>query len=103
MLKLPSGESFTGILTISQFLSNLIPLTLFNGSNATEKAQITDWLVKSSSFEIQLKESFENTWDNLNQTLKSLTFVVGQRLTLADVAVYAHIYFAFVSFSIFVC
>lgn len=65
-----------------------IPNYQFYGNSISERTQIDQWLTFSLCITGNLKESL----DKLQTSLTSITYLVGNRLTIADLAVFNELY-----------
>jgi len=85
-LTLPNNDSVAGTNTIVSHLSTLIPLFAKTTYTDVESAEIHQWLTLTSTTPIP-----EDTIARLNGNLKFRTTILGEKLSIADVAVYARV------------
>lgn len=85
-LTLPNNDSVAGTNTIVSHLSTLIPLFVKTTYTDVESAEIHQWLTLTSTTPIP-----EETIARLNGNLKFRTTILGEKLSIADVAVYARV------------
>lgn len=84
-LELPTAK-IAGTNTIASHLSTLIPVFKNAAYTDLETAEIEQWLTLSAASPLP-----ESTLDALNETLKLRTTLLGEKFSVADVAVYARI------------
>lgn len=85
-LTLPNNDSVAGTNTIASHLSTLIPLFAKTTYTDVESAEIQQWLTLTSATPIP-----EEAIARLNGNLKFRTTILGEKLSIADVAVYARV------------
>ncbi|RPA90700.1 nucleic acid-binding protein [Choiromyces venosus 120613-1] len=85
-LTLSNNDTIAGTNTIVSHLSTLIPLFAKTTYTDAESAEITQWLTLTSATPIP-----EEAIAQLNRNLKFRTTILGEKLSIADVAVYARI------------
>ncbi|KAG0639322.1 hypothetical protein HOY80DRAFT_1015958 [Tuber brumale] len=85
-LTLPNNEAVAGTNTIVSHLSTLIPLFAKTTYTDIESAEINQWLTLTSAIPIPGEVTAQ-----LNENLKFRTTILGEKLSIADVAVYARI------------
>ncbi|PWW72481.1 nucleic acid-binding protein [Tuber magnatum] len=85
-LTLPNNDAVAGTNTIVSHLSTLIPLFTETAYTDLESAEIHQWLTLTSATPIP-----EGTIARLNGNLKFRTTILGEKLSIADVAIYARI------------
>jgi aminoacyl tRNA synthase complex-interacting multifunctional protein 1 len=85
-MTLSNSETVSGSNTIISYLASLIPKFRDIAYTELEKAEVEQWLTLSNRENIS-----EDTLDRLNEILKFRTTILGEKWSIADVAVYVRV------------
>ncbi|XP_044017276.1 bifunctional glutamate/proline--tRNA ligase-like [Aphidius gifuensis] len=77
--------------SVARMLSEWLAPELAGGDSCLEKSQVDSW-INFANGQLANKKLGENALEFLNKTLSTITYLVGKRLTLADIYVFSKIY-----------
>lgn len=77
--------------SVARILAEQLAPELAGGDSCLEKSQVDSW-ISFANGQLANKELTENALVFLNKTLSTITYLVGKRLTLADIYVFSKIY-----------
>lgn len=85
-----SHAPLQGDLTAARYLCRAFKSALYPESDVVLATQIDEWVDQAASMESSAKDA-KTVLKNLNQVLGKAEFLVGNGLTLADIAIYGTI------------
>lgn len=90
-LQVDGGKSFSSSPLISRYLARLAPNEQLYGSSALEHTEVDHW-IEFAVGRLSRSEELLRAVHSLDQALGSLSYLVGQRATIADFAVWGSLF-----------
>lgn len=90
------SKTYQGNSAIAEYLTDKMNPSLL-GSEPTQKALIHQTMLQSPKLFQDLETQGPETWSRLNSEFENKTFAIGNSYSLADISMYATLYFHFVT------
>lgn len=91
-LLLDGGKSFGSSALISRYLARVVPDGHLYGASVLERTEVDHWIEFASARLTRADAGFVQALGCLDKALCSVTYLVGQAVTLADIAVWEALY-----------